>query len=53
MKKIIGIPTETNQKLVELIKRTKINNYYIRNQADFRKRIVEDVNFDDYVLDIG
>ena len=53
MKKVIGIPTETNQKLVDLIKRTKINNYYIRNQADFRKRIVEDVKFDDDVLDVG
>ena len=53
MKKKIGTPTETNQKLVDLIKRTKINNYYIRNQADFRKRIVEDVKFDDFVLDVG
>ena len=53
MKKVIGTPTETNQKLVDLIKRTKINNYYIRNQADFRKRIVEDVKFDDFVLDVG
>ena len=53
MKKVIGLPTETNQKLVDLIKKTKINNYYIRNQADFRKRIVEDVKFDDDVLDVG
>ena len=53
MKKVIGLPTETNKKLVDLIKKTKINNYYIRNQADFRKRIVEDVKFDDDVLDVG
>ena len=38
MKKIIGQPTQTNSKLIELIKKTKINNYYIKNQEDFRKR---------------
>ena len=27
MKKIIGQPTQTNTKLIELIKKTKINNY--------------------------
>ena len=32
MKKIIGQPTQTNSKLIELIKKTKINNYYIKNQ---------------------
>ncbi len=53
MKKIIGKPMQTNSKMIELIKRTKINNYYIKNQIDFRKRIAEDIQVDDNVLDIG
>ena len=53
MKKIIGKPMQTNSKMIELIKRTKINNYYIKNQEDFRKRIVEDIGLNDDVLDIG
>jgi len=53
MKKIIGQPIQTNTKLIELIKKTKINNYYIKNQADFRNRIVEDIGLNDDVLDIG
>ena len=53
MKKIIGQPTQTNTKLIELIKKTKINNYYIKKQEDFRKRVVEEIKPDDDVLDIG
>ena len=53
MKKIIGQPEKTNSKLIDLIKKTKINNYYIKNQKDFRNRIIEDVKIDDDVLDIG
>ncbi len=53
MKKIIGQPTQTNTKLIELIKKTKINYYYIKNQEDFRKRIVEEIKSDEDVLDIG
>ena len=53
MKKIIGKPMQTNSKMIELIKKTKINNYYIKNQIDFRKRIAEDIQVDDNVLDIG
>ena len=53
MKKIIGQPTQTNTKLIELIKKTKINNYYIKNQEDFRKRIYEEIKLNDDVLDIG
>ena len=53
MKKIIGQPTQTNTRLIELIKKTKINNYYIKNQVDFRKKIVEEIKPDDDVLDIG
>ena len=44
MKKIIGQPEKTNSKLIDLIKRTKINNYYIKNQKDFRNRIIEDIH---------
>lgn len=53
MKKIIGQPEKTNSKLIDLIKRTKINNYYIKNQKDFRNRIIEDIKIDDDILDIG
>ena len=53
MKKIIGQPEKTNSKLIDLIKRTKINNYYIKNQKDFRNRIIEDIKINDDILDIG
>lgn len=53
MKKIIGQPEKTNSKLIDLIKRTKINNYYIKNQKDFRNRIIEDIEINDDILDIG
>ena len=53
MKKIIGQPGKTNSKLIELIKKTKINNFYIKNQKDFRNRIIEEIEKNDDVLDIG
>ena len=53
MKKIIGKPSETNQKLIELIKRLKINNFYLKNSKDFRDQILNDINIEDEVLDIG
>ena len=53
MKKIIGQPEKTNSKLIDLIKRTKINNYYIKNQKDFRNRIIDDIEINDDILDIG
>ena len=53
MKRIIGKPSETNQKLIELIKRLKINNFYLKNNKDFRDQILKDINIDDEVLDIG
>ena len=40
MKKIIGQPTKTNLKLVELIKKTKINNYYIKNHEILEKEFL-------------
>ena len=53
MKKTIGNPSQTNEKLINLIKKTKINNYYLKNQKDFRDRIVKEINPIDHVLDIG
>ena len=33
MKKIIGQPGKTNSKLIELIKKTKINNFYKKSKG--------------------
>jgi len=53
MKKIIGTPSKTNIKLINLIKKTNINDYYLKNQKDFRERILDEININDCVLDIG
>ena len=53
MKKTIGNPSKTNEDLINLIKKTKINNYYLKNQKDFRDRILKEINISDHVLDIG
>ena len=53
MKKILGKPSETNKKLISLIERTKINNFYLKNRKDFRDQILNDINPKDEVLDIG
>ena len=53
MKKILGNPSETNKKLISLIERIKINNFYLENRKDFRDQILKDINLDDDVLDIG
>ena len=53
MKKIIGNPNKSNNDLIELIKKTKINNFYLKNQKDFRDRILNEIDQNDYVLDIG
>ena len=53
MKKVIGNPDKINESLINLIKRTKINNYYIKNQKDFRDRILQEIDPHDHVLDIG
>ena len=53
MKKILGNPSETNKKLISLIERIKINNFYLENRKDFRDQILNDINLDDEVLDIG
>ena len=53
MKKTIGNPNKTNKDLISLIEKTKINNYYLRNQKDFRDRILAEIDPNDHVLDIG
>jgi len=53
MKKIIGNPQKKNEYLIDLIKKTKINNWYIKNQGDFRNYIVKEIKRSDDVLDIG
>lgn len=53
MKKIIGNPSLKNSELIKIIKNTKINNFYIKNKADFRDLIIKNISNDDCVLDIG
>jgi hypothetical protein len=53
MKKIIGNPNKSNNDLIELIKKTKINNFYLKNQKDFRDRILSEIDQNDHILDIG
>ena len=53
MKKIIGNPSTSNNNLISLIKKTKINNYYLKNQKDFRDRILSEIDQNDHILDIG
>ena len=53
MKKIIGNPHLKNQYLIDLIKRTKINPYYLKNNLDFRDRILKDISSKDIVVDCG
>ena len=53
MKRIIGNPNRSNNNLIELIKKTKINNYYLKNQKDFRDRILSEIDQNDHILDIG
>ena len=53
MKKIIGNPQKINNELIEIIKKTKINNYYLKNKVDFRDKILDEIKPNDHVLDIG
>ncbi|MDC1250578.1 class I SAM-dependent methyltransferase [Pelagibacteraceae bacterium] len=52
-KKIIGTPTLINDRLIEIVKNTKINNHYIKNKGDFRDHIIKNILKEDEVLDIG
>ena len=53
MKKIIGNPSKTNEKIISLIKKIKINNYYLKNKKDFRDKVLEEINPNDHVVDVG
>ena len=53
MKKTIGNPIKTNDEIINLIKKTKINNYYLKNKEDFRDKILKEVQPNDHVVDMG
>ena len=53
MKKTIGNPSKINQEIINLIKKTKINNYYLKNKEDFRDRILKEIQPNDHVVDMG
>ena len=53
MKKILGNPQDTNKKLISLIKKLVINDYYLKNSSDFRNLILNEIKNEDVVLDIG
>ena len=53
MKKIITTTQNTNRELIDKIKKAKINYYYINNQNDFRKKIIQEIDKEDIVLDCG
>jgi hypothetical protein len=53
MKKIIGNPSKTNEEIINLIKKVKINNYYLKNKKDFRDKILEEISPNDHVVDIA
>ncbi len=53
MKKILGKPNEINKRLISLIERVKINDFYLKNNKDFRDQVLKDIASQDDVLDIG
>ena len=53
MNKILGNPKNINEDLISIINRTKINYFYIKNKKDFRDQILQEINSNDNVLDIG
>ena len=50
MKRVLGKPNEKNSKLISLIQRTKINNFYLKNRKDFRDQILSSIDPQDDVL---
>ena len=52
-RRIVGEPHKINQKNIEIINKTKINNYYIKNNSDFREQIVDQIKNEDEILDVG
>ena len=53
MKKTIGNPYKINDDLISIIKKTNIDDFYLKNKKDFRDKILEEINPNDHVLDIG
>ena len=53
MIKIIGNTETSNTKIISKINNTKIDFFYIKNKDNFRDRILEEINKDDEILDIG
>jgi len=52
-RRIIGEPHKINQKNIEIINKTKINNFYIKNNDDFRELIINHIKAEDEILDVG
>ena len=53
MIKKIGNPEIYNKELISKINKTEIDLYYIKNKSDFRERILNNINSDEFILDIG
>ena len=53
MIKKIGNPEIYNKELISKINKLEIDLYYIKNKSDFRERILNNINSDDFILDIG
>ena len=53
MKKKLGNPEKTNKKLISLINKIIINDFYLKNSDDFRDLILREIKNEDIVLDIG
>ncbi len=53
MIKKIGNPEIYNQELISKINKLEIDLYYIKNKSDFRERVLNNINYDDFILDIG
>jgi len=53
MKKTIGDPNKINTDLISIIKKTNINDFYLKNKKDFRDQILNEINPKDHVLDVG
>jgi len=51
--KIIGKPESNKQKLKNLIQNLNLDKKYLVNKKDFRKEILENINNDMTVLDVG
>ena len=53
MIKKIGNPEIFNKELISKINKAEIDLYYIKNKSDFRDKILNKINSNDSILDIG